>query len=341
MHPTRISFFAAIIALAVFLSAKLICSSPALAADPPPTTDSKPPALIPPPTTWDKRVTDAFPEDPAKLLKGPRPQWLTDAALGKFKPGAKGNAVAGGGPGDNSAGGVKSGGTLPWSKIISADTLQDEIKSLQPLLADDVKTQPSFLGGDYKKSRKTLSLLAVAFAIINEYDGDVRWKNQAPIARDLFARAGFNCKAGTEPVFRETKQCAEDLGNLLHGETLSGGKAEPTNEWSKVSNLLPLMSRLETAQRDRIAPWTSNAADFKKNSAALTHEAEMAAALAEAISRPGMENADDEKFHQYAKALQNSALDLRSAVNAGNYSTANTAAGTLSKACANCHNDFR
>ncbi len=46
------------------------------------------------------------------------------------------------------------------------------------------------------------------------------------------------------------------------------------------------MSRLELAQRDRIAPWTANAAEFKKNSAALGHEAEIVATLAEIVSRP-------------------------------------------------------
>ncbi len=101
------------------------------------------------------------------------------------------------------------------------------------------------------------------------------------------------------------------------------------------------MSRFETAQRDRIAPWTADAGVFKKNTLALNHEAELIAALAEVISRPGMENADDEKFRGYAKALQKSALELQRGVNDDNYDAARTAAGTLSKACANCHADFR
>jgi cytochrome c556 len=293
-----------------------------------------------PPAQWDSRVTDVFPSNPQAALNGPQPAWMTAVLTGHGNTVAKNNASGAAGQGGNSAS-VASGGALPWSKIISADTLQDEIKSLQPLLAEDVKTQPEFLGGAYKKSRKTLSLLAVAFSIINEYDGDVKWKSQAPLARDLFARSGYNCKASTEQTYRDVKQRSEDLATLLSGETLSGPKAEATNDWGKVSNLLPLMSRLELAQRDRIAPWTSNAADFKKNAAPLTHESEVIAAVAEAISRPGMENADDEKFRGYAKALQKSALDLHDAVNDGNYTAANSAAGTLSKACANCHNDFR
>src|SRR5262249_44984187 len=153
----------------------------------------------------------------------------------------------------------KDSGATTWPKLISADTLQDEIKSLAPLLADDVKTQQGFLGGAYKKSRRTLSLLAAAFAIVNEYDDDVRWKNQAAGARDLFARSGLNCKASTEQTYRDVKQRSEDLAGLIRGETLPASKSEVTTDWGKVADLLPLMSRLEAAQRDRIGPWTADA----------------------------------------------------------------------------------
>ena len=86
---------------------------------------------------------------------------------------------------------------------------------------------------------------------------------------------------------------------------------------------------------------TSTAAEFKKNSAQLAHEAEIVAALAVVIARPGMDNAEDEKFHGFAKTLEQSALDLRSAVAAGNYEQGRTAAGVMTKSCANCHAEFR
>jgi hypothetical protein len=208
-------------------------------------------------------------------------------------------------------------------------------------LADDVKTQQGFLGGAYKKSRRTLSLLAAAFAIISQYDAEVKWKDQAPAARDLFARSGYNCKASTDQTYRDVKQRSEDLAALLRGETIEAPKAEAAGDWSKVADLLPLMARFELAQRDRIAPWTSSDAAFKKNASALHHEAEIIAALSEVISRSGMPNADDEKFRAYAKTLQTSSLQLNQAVSDQNYDAARTAAGILTKACANCHADFR
>ncbi len=161
-------------------------------------------------------------------------------------------------------------------------------------------------------------------------------------ARDLFARAGYNCKAATENTFKETKLRSDDLGALVRGESIAApAGAEPKNDWAKVADLSPLMSRLEMAQQNRIAPATSNAGDFKKNAAQLTHEAEIVAALAEAIGRPGMDNAEDDKFRRYAKALQQSALDLRQAVNNSNYDAARAAAGVMKKTCDSCHGDFR
>ncbi len=289
----------------------------------------KKPKGEPPPEKWDKRVLDTFFPDAREALVGPRPDYRKSA--GKTGDGSK--------PGDeNSA----AGGAFAWSKIISADTLQDEVKSLGPQLAEEVKTPQVFLGGANKKARQTLSLLAAVFAVVNDYDGEVKWKKQAAAARDLFARAGYNCKAATDNTFKEAKNRNDDLAALVRGESIAPPSAvEPKNEWGKVANLAPLMSRLEMAQQNRIAPATSNAGDFKKNAQQLVHEAEIVAALGEAIARPGMDNADDEKFRAYAKTLQKSALDLRQAVNDSNYDAGRAAAGVMKKTCDSCHGDFR
>ena len=281
----------------------------------------------PAPTSWEKRVTDVFFTDPKAVLVGPRPEYKTTVASAANTAGSAAEKSASGGA---------------WSKLISADTLQDEIKSLQPQLADDVKTLQGFLGGGNKKARQDLSQLAAEFAIAGEYDGDVRWKNQSPAARDLFAKAGYNCKAATEATFREAKNRSDDLQGLVHGETITApAGVEAKNDWSKIANLSPLMKRLELAQQDRISAAMASAGDFKKNAEQLTHETEMVAAYAEIIVRPGMENADDEKFRGFARTLQQSALDLRQAVRNENYDAAKTAAGVMAKTCTACHAEYR
>lgn len=292
--------------------------------------------VAPPPAKWDDRVLDVFFPDARQALVGARPDY-TAAAGGTLQPSAGDAAAAAGGAGESNA-----SGSYAWSKLISAETLQDEIKSLGLLLADDVKTRQGFLGGGARKARQALSQLAAVFAIVNEYDGEVKWKSQAAAARDLFAKGGYNCKAATDNTFKEAKACSDNVAELLRGENLKPpSNLEPKNDWGKVADLTQLMSRLKTAEEDHIAPWTANAADMKKSAAALRHEAELVAALAEVISRPGFDNADDEKYHHFAKSLQQSAVALRDAVKKDDYAAANQAAGMLSKACANCHAAFR
>src|SRR5262245_35232673 len=221
--------------LFLFLFAAFILAPGALAQTVSPAKDQR----AAPPTKWESRVTDTFFPDARAVLVGPRPETLSSTAsksqsAGNGQQAVSGQQLAVGAP------------TFAWSKLITAETLQDEIKSLAPLLADDVKTQQAFLGGANKKSRRTLSMLAAAFAIINEYDADVKWKGLAPAARDSFAKAGFNCKAATEQTFREAKGRSDDLAALLRGESPTPPTdVEPKNQWGKVANLSPLMSRLE------------------------------------------------------------------------------------------------
>ncbi len=171
--------------------------------------------------------------------------------------------------------------------MISADTLEDEVKSLGMLLASDVKTRQGFLGGGQRKARQVLSQLAAVFAIINDYDAEVKWKSSAAAARDIFAKAGYNCKAATDNTFKEAKACSDDLAELLRGEHVQApANVEQKNDWGKVADLSQLMVRLKIADEERIAPWTGSAAEMKSNAAALAHEAELVAALAVVISRP-------------------------------------------------------
>ena len=61
------------------------------------------------------------------------------------------------------------------------------------------------------------SVLAALFAVAAEYDGDVRWKDAAAALRDVFARAGHNCKVGTDQTFQEATQRKQDLADLISG----------------------------------------------------------------------------------------------------------------------------
>jgi hypothetical protein len=304
-----------------------------LAADGPANSDKK--RALPP--KWDQRTLDKFFSDARSTLEGERPNFNNgaSASASRTSPGNPSGPAAPEIPG-------APAGEFAWSKIISPESLQDEIKSYQNLVKDDVKNPSAFKGEGFKRARRNFSMLAVAFAVIAEYDGDVRWKNQALVARDLFAKTGFNCKVATDQSYSDAKARADDLIALVRGETLpSTGNPETKTPWAKVANRPPLMNRLELAQQNRIAIWTANAGDFGKNLEAIYREAQIVAVLAEVIQREGYDFTDDNSYKSFARDLEKHALEIAEAAKSKNFEQARLAAGELAKACSNCHGSFR
>jgi hypothetical protein len=230
-----------------------------------------------------------------------------------------------------------------WSKLISAETLADEVKNYPPLLAAAIQTPSQFKGNGARSARRYFSTLAAVFEIIAEHDGDVRWKDQAAAARQLFARAGFNAKSDNENVFNEARLRADDLTALVRGERIAAPPdIEPQPNFNEqISNRPPLMWRLERAQQDRLAEWTANTAEFNKNLPRVKHEAEIAAALAQVIQHKSYTDAENESYIEYAKAVQNAALGIREAAEKKDAAAAGNAARSMKQACDNCHADYR
>jgi hypothetical protein len=234
-----------------------------------------------------------------------------------------------------------SGGSFSWSKIIAPDVIEDEIKSLQREMSKSLTALGPFKGGGYKQARVQLSVLAVMFGVISEYDGDVRWKQQASPFRDLLARAGFNAKVGTDASFNEAKLRKDDLELLVQGNPLQLNKTNEPPEWSKITGRPPLMARMKQAHEEGVAVWTSSSTEFSKNSDRLLHEAQVLATLAEVIQREGFEDADSEDYRKFAQAVRDGSLQIVDAVKQKKYDQARAASGEISKSCTSCHENYR
>lgn len=246
-------------------------------------------------------------------------------------------ATAGAPSGDDDA----AGGSYAWSKIISAATIEDEVKAIKLAAEKNITTPQDFAGRGYKEVRRDFSVLALLFAIINEYDGDVRFKKDAAAARDMFARTASNAKAGNNNVYNEAKKRKDELLDIINGAAL-GEKAEAEeNDWTKVADRSPLMQRLEAAQEKQLVKWTANAEAFSEDIEGVLREAEIIAAIAETLTREGMPEGDDESYAGFAKLMKRSALDVVAAAKSNNAEQARKAAGEISKACSDCHDSFR
>ena len=280
----------------------------------------------PPTGAWDKGTAGTFFDDAFATLDGPRPAFASRSA-------APVAAVA--------AATAPADGGFRWSTLVSEGTLTDEIKDMKAVVAAATARPADFKGGGYEQAREAFSSIALAFAVIAAYDQDVRWKKDAERARDLFARVGFNCKVGTDQSLAESKLGLADLEALLDGGAPERqADRDDDFRWSQVAGRPALMTRLEAAEAG-VGARIASKAEFDRRIAALVHDAEMVAAIGEAIQQPDFEYHDDDTYRGYAAAMRDAALQLRAACDEKNYESARAAAGALKKSCDACHGDYR
>ncbi len=284
---------------------------------------AEPPRRAAPPSEWAPTVLDAFFDDARDALEGERPA----AALPKDS-----RPIAANGDGHDA---------FEWSRLISADALATEVKRLAVALDEPLATNAAFQSGGHEQCRAVFSVLAALWAVIDEYDGDVRWQRDAAALRDACARDAANCRTASDQAFAAATERRAVLESLIRGEQVGGGGAGPVDAWSALSERGPLMKRMELGLLERINPRLSDARTFTRSAADVQHEAEMLALLAEVIRREEYEYWDDETFNEYAGELGAAAADLSRAAADKNYDAARAAAGRAGQACATCHDGYR
>ena len=270
---------------------------------------------------------DAFKEG----LTGPRP-----ADLGKAAPTVTVN------PGSSSTpntGGVAGSG---WSAIISSQTIEDEVKQLKGLIDQEVTTPSDYAGKGYKVARRDFSVLAMLFGIAGEYDGDVRWKKDAPAARDVFARTAANSKVGTSQVFQEAKLRKAELQDLVGGSSPYQGKdAEAKAVWGSVCGRTPLMQHLDRIYEPQLKPLLADKGQFTANIDKVVHDAEMIAAIGAVLAKEGMEDADADEYKAFCIKLQKAGKEIVEACKVKNFDAASSAGTAIGKTCTECHESYR
>lgn len=285
------------------------------------TSSAEPPKLARPPK-FPTEVQKIFFDDASKELKGNRPDFNHAAA-------------------SPVSASETSTSDFAWSALIDADTIESEIKRTSAQVDKDVTTPTEFKGGGHKLCRRDFSLLATLFAVTGQFDADARWKDIAPGLRDLFARAGYNCKAASDQTYNEASQRKQDLADLIHGSRPQLPKAEAPVDWAHVADRPPLMQRLNIAQQERLIKWLADPAEFKRHQTDAKHEAQLIAMIAEVITRNGFDDADDQQYLGFAHELRDAATAASTAIDKNDFDAAHQAINRASKACTACHEAFR
>ncbi len=281
------------------------------------------------PPKFTKAVTDAFLPDVREKLVGARPQWPLAGSmptnLSESQPAAP----------------VEEAAASDWSGLIAADAIEDEIKLQVRSLGSAVENPLKFKGGEYQDARLHLSVLAAMFAIDAEYGQRVRWQRDAASIRDRVARAGFNCKVGTDASYQEARARFDDLETLVRGGTIAAQPPAADASWPRIADRSLLMKRLEQSLEGGLKPGVANSSGSAAGADEMLHESQVIAALAAVIAREGYEFADDESYLELAAGMRDHALAARAALAEGNYESARQAVGEIGKSCASCHESYR
>ena len=263
---------------------------------------------------------------------GDRPGNLSESAQPKVasKTDTKGNT-----------GGSGSTGSEKWSAIIDRTVLEDEIKKLQIRLETEVTT-PTKYASDHHKARLTFATLSMLFAIIEKYDGDVRWKKDAPYARAAFVRAAANARTGSQQAYNNAKKQKENLKELVRGSSFPQD-SKPSSEWDWVDVIDrgPIMQKLEILYSEHLKPDTNSQATFRSKSEEVLHYASLVAAVSEVMGKPSSEDADDEDYMVYVKSMKDGAMQIVSGTKTNAYPLVEKGINAIGQSCTNCHEDYR
>lgn len=281
---------------------------------------------------FEKADTEGIFFDSAKTaIRGERPPL---AKLRSSK--AKGAAPSGA----KKAGEVDAAQGGEWDAILSSTSIEDEIKRVK-LHYDSTVTQPGpFKSGGYEEARLDLMVMSSLFAIITEYAGDVRWKKDAPAARDLMARTAFNCNAGTTQVFNEARARKDDLVDLMSGSGLRSGKAAEGNDWTIIADRSPMMEYAESLS-EQLRQATNDEATVKSEPEDVRRPAELLAMIGKILAKEGMDESDDEDYVQFCQQMTKAASDVTRGLEVEDYKAIREAVGALTQSCDACHESYR
>ena len=237
-------------------------------------------------------------------------------------------------------GGVSDSPSDAWSQVVDATVIEDEVKSLQQEL-NQLVTTPVIFQTKYDEVNKRFEMLSMLFAIIRQYDGDIRWNEQAPAAQVLFQKAAVASRNGAAKGFQYCKARKEDLQELVRGGSIVSNEQVPESvDWETAANRSPIMEQLEVTN-DELKKMTSSESEFKSNTATIYHQSNLLAAMAKVIIQNGMPDAEEEGYVEFGRQMETASMQLKSAVKLIDFQSASTAANAVSKSCADCHDEWR
>lgn len=228
-----------------------------------------------------------------------------------------------------------------WADLIAPDVLETEIKRQAQRLAKATRSASAFKAGGYLDAVDSLGLVATWFAVTTDHKDQPRWRDRAAGLRDLFAEGAEQADAASDAGHAAAAARSGDLSDLIRGGRPSTPEPAQSVDWSLLASRSTLMRRMAAAEEERLGPWIADERSLRRNAEDARHEAQVLAALAEAIVQPGADDGEDEDYQAYAGQLREAAKRLAAAAEAEEQPAAAEAMTAVSRSCVDCHADYR
>lgn len=226
-----------------------------------------------------------------------------------------------------------------WQQLIAASELEDLVKSAKDDLDAVTRSPSKFAGGGFEKARYEFTKLAVAFAVIANYGGDVRWKESALAAAEQFSKTAAAAKIGTIAVFNDAKAKTFVYNDLLRGTKLD--TADGPTDWPALLDRGDLMVALEETLRNRIMPATANADQMTASADAIERSANLIALIAEILVQTDMIDAGDEEYCAISAEMLGHTQTLTEALKKSDVAMVQQAVSRINSSCDRCHEGYR
>ena len=228
-----------------------------------------------------------------------------------------------------------------WSKVISGLSIEDVVKGTKLRLDQTITSPAKYASGGYDEARLQFALLAASFAIIENYDGSVRWQSTAKDARQLFTRAAENARSGSAASFEYAKARKENLQDILRGMSVSSGMPDEPFAWPDVMDRDTMMRLLEWSLREQLANQLVDEKTMQQEPEAALRYSELIHALGVIAVQPDMIDADDEDYVAFAEQMNEQAFAVSDAIRNNRWESASDGLRSIDQACSACHEMYR
>jgi len=236
-----------------------------------------------------------------------------------------------------------AGGVVSWEKVIPAERVKGEMKSIRLQLQKRLTTLASY-NSSYLEIPVFGATLALLAEVARRHPDDIAWKENSRYIRTLGAEMVEVCSSSSargrksyDQVNGAFLKICDILDNNAPAEL---PEAEEEADLLDVADMGYLMKRLKRGME-----WMQNNAGsedaFKENAELAQREVSVIATIGQAFADESYGYSDDEEFTGHTFEMRDTATEMSGAVEGGDFGTFDELRSKVDQKCTQCHMTYR